>query len=79
MNLDRQMKRFCSKCKWCNLPCGFSMSRMFGLGRVGGKNVNNKYPGCVMEGPDCGYYNTCEGSNSCLSEYKRLKKAEDFK
>lgn len=48
------------------------MSRLLGLGRVGGKGVNNKYPGCVMEGADCGYYNTCEGPDGCLAEYERL-------
>ena len=76
MNIDRAMRRFCSKCEWCNLPCAFSMSRMFGLGRVFGRRVNNKYPGCVMVGADCGYYHTCEGPDSCLAEYERLCAAE---
>lgn len=74
MKIDKQMERFCSKCEWCNLPCSFSMSRMFGLRRVGGSDVNNRYPGCVIEGSDCGYYKTCEGSDGCLAEYRRLER-----
>ncbi len=71
--LDHRMKQFCSRCTWCNLPCAFSMSRLMGLGRVAGNKVNNKYPGCVLEGPDCGYYKTCEGPDGCLAEFKRLE------